>query len=39
MKCLNNEKREALGWQSPFEVYFGRKSKELVRCVMPKKGG
>jgi len=31
-KCLNNEKREALGWRSPFEVYYGRKSNELVNC-------
>lgn len=30
MKCLNNEKREALGWKSPFEVYFGRKSNEVL---------
>ena len=34
MKCLNNEKREVgeVSWQSPFEIYFGRKSNELVRC-------
>ena len=32
MKCLNNEKREELGWQSLFQVYFGRKSTEFVRC-------
>ena len=32
MKCLNNEKREELGWKSPFEVYFGRKHNELVKC-------
>ena len=24
-KCLNNEKREELGWKSPFEIYFERK--------------
>ena len=29
MKCLNQEKREELGWQSAFEIYFGRKSNEL----------
>ena len=28
MKCLNQEKREELGWQSAFEIYFGRKSNE-----------
>ena len=31
-KCLNNEKREELGWTSAFEVYFGRKSNELLQC-------
>lgn len=35
MKCLNNEKREELGWKSPFEVYFGRKSNELVNAAVP----
>ena len=30
MKCLNNDKREELGWKSAFEIYFGRKSNELV---------
>ena len=29
MKCINNEKREELGWKSPFEIYFERKSNEL----------
>ena len=29
MKCLNQEKREELGWKSAFEIYFGRKVKEL----------
>ena len=38
-KYINNEKREELGWQSPFEVYFGRKSYELVRCGLPKNRG
>ena len=33
MKCLNNEKREELGWKSPFEVNFGRKHNELVKCA------
>ena len=31
-KCLNNEKREKLGWKSPFEIYYGRKSNELVNA-------
>lgn len=35
-KCLNNEKREELGWRSPFEVYYGRKSNELLKCGIPK---
>ena len=29
MKCLNQEKREELGWKSTFEIYFGRKVNEL----------
>ena len=29
-KCLNNENQEELGWKSPFEIYFGRKSNELI---------
>ena len=35
MKCFNNKKREELDWQFPFEVYFGRKSNELVPCGLP----
>ena len=31
-KYLNNRKREELGWRSAFEVYFGRKSNDLVPC-------
>lgn len=31
-KCLNNEKREELGWKSPFEIYYGRKSNELLNA-------
>ena len=31
-ECLNNVKREALGWKSPFEIYFRRKSHELVNA-------
>ena len=34
-KCLNNDKREELGWRSAFEVYFERKSNELVKCGVP----
>ena len=34
-KCLNNEKREALGWRSAFEVYFGRKPNKLLKCSFP----
>ena len=29
MKCSNQEKREELGWQSAFEIQFGRKANEL----------
>ena len=36
-KCLNNDKREELGWRSAFEVYYGRKSNELVKCRVPVK--
>ena len=32
LKCLNNNKREELGWRSAFEVYHVRKSNELVKC-------
>ena len=31
-RCLNNEKCEELAWKSPFEIYFGRKSNELVKA-------
>ena len=34
-KCLNNDKCEELGWRSAFEVYYGRKSNELVKCGVP----
>ena len=37
MKCVNNEKREELGWQSPF--YDGRKNNELVKCGVPESTG
>ena len=29
---INNDIREKLGQQSPFEVYYGKKSQELVSC-------
>ena len=32
MKCVNNEKREELGQQPPFKVYFQRKSNEFDHC-------
>ena len=31
-KCLTNEKREEFGWKNPFEIYFRRKSSELVNA-------
>ena len=34
-KCLNNDKLEQLGWRSAFEVHYGRKSNELVKCGVP----
>ena len=34
-KYLNNDKREELGWRSVFEVYYERKSNELVKCSVP----
>ena len=30
MNCLNFERREELGWKSPFEIYFERKANELL---------
>ena len=30
MKCLDNEKKEELGWENPFEICYGRKSSELL---------
>ena len=29
-RYLNNENREELTWKSPFEIYYGRKSYDLV---------
>ena len=34
-KCLNNDKHEELDWRSAFEVYYGRKPNELVKCSVP----
>ena len=28
-RILNEDAREELGWQSPFEIYYGRKSNVL----------
>ena len=39
IKCINNGKREELGWQCPFEFYFGGNSNELVRCGLPENRG
>ena len=36
MKCLNNEKREAVGLKNPFEIYFSRKPNELIRKPLNK---
>ena len=33
-KFLNNENREELGWKTPFKIYFGKKSNELVNAGM-----
>ena len=30
MRILNNKAREELQYRSPFEIYYGRKSNELV---------
>ena len=34
MRVLNELARENLGWQSPFEVYYGRKSNFVVTFHM-----
>ena len=31
MRVLNELGQEELGWQSPFEVYYGRKSNFVVK--------
>ena len=30
MKCWNNEKKEELEWKSPFEMFYEKKSSELL---------
>ena len=30
-RILNEECKEELGWRSPFEIYHGQKSNQLVR--------
>ena len=32
MRVLNESAREELAWQSPFEVYYGRKSNFVVKA-------
>lgn len=31
---LNEECKEELGWRSPFEIYYGRKSNQLVKASL-----
>ncbi|XP_068726537.1 KRAB-A domain-containing protein 2-like [Montipora capricornis] len=33
-KVLNEEKKEQLGWLSPFEVYYGRKSNVVTKASL-----
>lgn len=33
-RILNNECKEELGWKTPFEIYFGRKSNLLVKASL-----
>ena len=33
-RVLNEEKKEELGWLSPFEVYYGRKSNVLTKASL-----
>lgn len=33
-RILNEEKKEELGWLSPFEVYYGRKSNVVVKASL-----
>ena len=34
-KCLNNGKREELGWKNPYQVYYGRKNNEILKASLP----
>ena len=33
-RILNEECKEELGWRSPFKIYYGRKSKQLVKASL-----
>ena len=33
-RILNNECKEELGWKTPFEIYYGRKSNLLVKVSL-----
>ena len=33
-RILNEECKEELGWRSPFEIYYGRKSNQLVKASL-----
>ena len=33
-RILNEECKEELGWRSPFEIYYGRKSYQLVKASL-----
>ena len=33
-RVLNEEKKEELGWLSPFEVYYGRKSNVVTKASL-----
>lgn len=33
-RILNNECKEELGWKTPFEIYYGRKSNLFVKASL-----
>ena len=33
-RIMNEECKEELGWKSPFEVYYGRKSNQLMKASL-----
>ena len=33
-RILNEECKEELGWKCPFEIYYGRKSNQLVNASL-----